>query len=107
MCELNHCSFRVTDEMQKLRDWLDAHNIEWEDKSDAECEAWVCRTHFWYNDYKWSVIHGYGTYGGFSPYAKDIGALELLTNAVGGGEPVGYLSAQNVIEYLLEMGGER
>lgn len=100
MSELKPCPFGVTGEMQKLRDWLDAHKIEWEDRSITVGDAWVCRTHFWYKDYLWSIIHGYGSYGGFSPYAKDTGLLELCCSAVNGGEPVGWLTAKTIIKYL-------
>lgn len=94
--------FRITEEMQKLRDWLDANNISWEDmsKDSKVCSYWMCRTKFEIGGYYWSVIHGYGSYGGFSHYNSDCGALELMCNAINSGEPVGFLSAQNVIEYI-------
>lgn len=94
--------FKVTEEMQKLRDYLDAHNIRWRDKSEksANCQYWMCRTHFNLKGFRWSVIHGYGSYGGPSPYNIDTGTLELMTNALNGGEPLGYLSADNVIECI-------
>ena len=62
----------IVEEMQKLRDWLDEHNIEWVDKSEEPVyleyfhrySFWMCRTHFDINGKHVSVINGYGSYGG-------------------------------------------
>jgi len=91
----------VCEEMQKLRDYLDSKKIEWIDKSDG-CEmGWICRTHFDFKDYRWSVINGSGTYGGFYINEKqNPGQLELMVSCVNGGEPIGSLKAEEVIAYM-------
>ena len=83
-------------EMKKLRALLDAENIEWEDKSDYGIYP-ICRTHFSYNGQRWSVIHGYGTYGGYSSFSTDRGLLEAYNF---NDEPIGYLTAEEVMHYV-------
>jgi len=91
----------VCEEMQKLRDYLDSKKIEWIDKSDDWEMGWICRTHFDYKGNHWSVINGLGTYGGFYINEKsNYGVLELMVDCVNGGEPVGYLKAEDVIKYM-------
>jgi hypothetical protein len=93
--------------MQKLRDYLDSNNIEWKDKSDDWSAGWICRTHFYYKNNQWSVINGSATYGGFYLDEKqNPGQLELMVDCVNGGEPVGYLKAEDVIKYIEDMKGE-
>lgn len=98
--------FTVCEEMQKLRDKLDKNNIPWEDVSDDMSrkgfDYWICRTHFKYKNYKWSVIHGYGTYGGIMPFATNhFGMLlEVMSNAVNCGEPIGSCTADEVWEMM-------
>ncbi len=87
-------------EMQKLRDALTEKDIEWADRSD-EFPA-ICRTHFRIGRKRYSVINGYGTYGGYwerSPMNK--GLLEVRR---GKQEPKGYMTAEQVLEFC-EIGG--
>lgn len=83
-------------EMKKLRALLDAENIEWEDKSDNSLYP-ICRTHFSYNGQRWSVIHGYGTYGGHSLCSSDMGLLEAWRF---NGDAIGCLTAEEVMRYV-------
>lgn len=98
--------FRVCEEMQVLRDWLTKNNITWYDNSSNPPgidNCWVCRTQFWLNHNRWSVIHGFGTYGGYDSFlSKDYSLLELMASPVNEGEPVGYLTGKQVIEYIEE-----
>lgn len=48
----------------------------------------------------WSVIHGYGTYGGFSSIDADRGLLEVMSDAINNGEPIGWLTAERVMQYV-------
>ena len=93
---------RVCDEMKRLRKYLDEKGISWSDKSEVYySKFWICRTHFELNGYKWSVIHGYGTFGGIMMWNnKDNGLLELMTECIDGGEPRGSLTADEVIELM-------
>ena len=91
----------VVPEMQKLRNWLDEHEIPWEDASDdykteiSGYEYWICRTWFAISN-KWSVINGYGTYGGVQVLNKqNLGLLEVSTKSTG---IVGFLTADDVIQ---------
>lgn len=96
-------------EMKKLRDYLDSTCIPWEDNSET-VHLPIERTHFFVkkNGCKWSVIHGYGTYGGWSRYDPiDKGLLELLAEDVNDGDPVGYLTAEDVIRLILFVIGRR
>ena len=90
----------MTEEMEKLRRLLDQHSILWEDKSDSQ----ITRTHFEYRGYHWSVVHGFGSYGGYSFVTNDEGLLELMSDAVNGGEPVGWLTADEVMKYVVKEG---
>lgn len=92
----------MCNEMVKLREELDKRNIEWEDKSTVEEFFTVYRTHFEYNNCKYSVIYGFGTYGGLNLSTKsNFKLLELMSEAVNKGEPVGYLTAEQVIEIVV------
>lgn len=84
-------------EMHRLRFMLDAMGIKWHDKSDIVSEDLIAfgypdvtiyRTKFEVCSIKYSVICGCGTYGG---------EHELLEMMVGGADPEGYLTADDVI----------
>lgn len=93
----------IVEEMKKLRGYLDEHKIQWTDASSQNCSFWMCRTHFILRKNHWSVINGFGSYGGFSTFSpKNEGLLELMTSEVNGGEPVGHLTADEVIRYMEE-----
>ena len=81
------------EEMEKFRHALDINGISWHDASDPVIIYGIAieRTHFKHRGYDWSVIHGYGTYGGFSRLKPDQGLLELMSKAVNDGQPVGWL----------------
>ena len=80
---------------------LDAENIKWHDASDPEDSPfYICRTHFEHRGYDWSVIHGFGTYGGPSYLYDDKGLLELMSGAVGDGNPIGCLTAKEAMQYV-------
>lgn len=90
----------ICDEMKKLREGLDERHIPWEDKSDDDNGGgyWICRTHFRFNGNRWSVINGFGTYGGFHSFTwKNNELLECMT---GNEEPVGWLMAKDVFEMM-------
>ena len=65
---------KICDEMQKLRDGLDKLGIAWEDRS-KDGYLPIERTWFYVCGFKWSVIHGYGSYGGWSVFSEDQGLL--------------------------------
>lgn len=103
---------KMCDEMIKLRAELDKRGIKWEDKSvitpeeirqklKAEgycCDPTIYRTHFTVDDYFYSVIYGYGTYSGYDPISGKSGELlECMTEKLNGGEPVGGMTAIDVI----------
>lgn len=92
--------------MKKLRKWLNEQHIEWFDDSDrpgvVRKKYEICRTKFEINGYGFSVIHGFGTYGGKRVYKdvyKDRGLLEC---SISENEPVGYLTAEDVIKLIKE-----
>ena len=113
---------QMCDEMKKLRKYLNDNKIKWRDFSrittqdEFNCavaygidpqfaDVTIYRTLFSLYDYNWSVISGYGSYGGFSPLnGKDGGLLECMTGCINGGEPVGCLSAADVIKMIKLVG---
>ena len=96
-------------EMLKFRKLLNDNKIAWKDNSSILdppgtffCSTDIFRTHFEWRGYKWSVINGYGSYGGWDDFhQKNQGLLELMSNAVNGGEPVGFLTADDCITLVL------
>ena len=89
----------MVDEMIKFRNLLDKNDIEWIDKSD---EGFIYRTHFNHRNYFFSVVNGLGTYGGLNVLnGHNAGLLELMSNCVNGGEPIGPLTADEAFEIVL------
>lgn len=67
----------IVDEMKKFRELLDQNEIEWIDDSEAlDRERYICRTHP-KNHKRWSVVNGFGTYGGYV-FGKNEGLLEVM-----------------------------
>jgi hypothetical protein len=106
----------LCEEMKKLRRLLTEKGIEWHDESTIYSEEliehltkvsglarqWhdssIYRTYFDVNNTHYSVINGFGTYGGFVPYEnKNYGLLECMTND---NAPVGWLTANDIIDML-------
>ena len=92
----------VCNEMQKLRNWLDEKQIEWEDLSqqpEEQCkDLWICRTRFKYSGKHWSVINGFGSYGGFNSLHKhNEGLLEIWDME---DEPKGWMTAEEAIAII-------
>ena len=103
-------AIQVCEQMQNLRKLLDKKKISWEDHSEdmttnKNFPIWICRTWFKYNGIDWSVINGFGTYGGFngviSPnnQVNNLGLLELWN---GKEDPVGFKTADEVLKIILE-----
>lgn len=108
----------ICEEMKKLRQLLDERGIEWKDasaivpdkviKKIIECgidkyhaDSTVYRTHFEVDGNNYSVIYGYGTYGGYDPFSgDDPGLLECMTSALNAGEPVGGMTAGDVLDVV-------
>lgn len=93
-------SFPVCDEMTKLRSYLDNHDIKWADASDER----VCRTKYWYKGVLYSVINGYGTYGGIDgcdPKEVNMCLLECWSVPFGD-DPAGWLKADDIIKKMEE-----
>lgn len=86
-------------EMSKFREMLNTEGVKWKDKSWGGYFP-ITRTHFSYRGENWSVIHGFGTYGGFNEIEEDKGLLELMNDTVNGGEPVGYLTAEETMRIV-------
>ena len=91
----------ICPEMLKLRTMLDEMDIDWEDDSDSPSEYMIYRTHFYYNADAYSVIYGYGTYGGWNrfPEKEDPQLLELMIND---DESTGGYTADDIINIMKE-----
>ena len=105
-------------EMKKLRKLLTERGISWKDASStstdeairhniaigidkAYADSTMYRTHFETGGYKYSVIYGYGSYGGYDPCnGADDGLLECMTGALNGGEPVGGMTAEDIMRVV-------
>ena len=86
----------ICDEMKKLRDALDKVGIPWEDWSRGNPYP-VCCTKFRIGRTRYSVINGYGSYGGYWERSKlNKGLLEVMRNNKA---PKGWLTAAQVLEY--------
>ena len=94
----------MNEEMVKLRQMLDDECITWEDASNLDYP--MNRTHFRHRGCDWSVIHGYGSYGGYSLFTDDEGLLEMMSDACNDGNPIGWLTAEEVMEYVRGKKGE-
>lgn len=94
---------KLCEEMKKFRQLLNINGISWEDDSDLSRDLRIERTHFRHRDCDWSVIHGYGTYGGYNRVERDMGLLELMSIAVRNGEPVGYLTAEAALTLVMQV----
>lgn len=87
-------------EMIKLRQMLDDRGIKWEDVSTvySQFKFYIHRTHFTFDEIDYSVINGCGTYGGYDSFDYvNEGLLELMGGGINGGEPVGWLTAEEVL----------
>lgn len=111
---------KMCDEMVRLREELDKRGIPWEDKSSIVPEEAIqvmiskgferqyadttmYRTHFTVDDYHYSVIYGYGSYGGYDVFSnKSAELLECMTSKINGGEPVGHMTAIDVLRIFDE-----
>lgn len=107
----------LCEEMKKLRQWLSDNDIVWFDRSTimseekidylmhlcgeierAYFDTSIYRTHFIIKGELWSVINGFGTYGGFEPFEnKNYGMLELR---IGDNDPTGWLSADDITKMI-------
>ena len=92
----------MCNEMIKLRSELDRRGVEWTDKSESRTLP-IDRTHFYWKGYFVSVINGFGTYGGFLSFDQiNEGLLEVM---IGHSEPIGWLTADEVIQKIVEVFG--
>lgn len=95
---------KMCNEMYRLRTKLSERGISWDDKSSvytaSPIDVTIYRTHFTVEGYFFSVIYGYGTYGGVDVFGNDKGLLECMTEKVNGGEPLGSLTADDVMRII-------
>ena len=91
---IDKSTIRIADEIQKLMEIMPDVDVDYLDTS-------MYRTHFDYKGKRWSVINGYGSYGGYDPIdGKNEGLLELLIGDAAGNEPIGNLTADDVLNYM-------
>ncbi len=91
---IDKSTIKIADEIQKLMEIMPDVNVDYLDTS-------MYRTHFDYKGTRWSVINGYGSYGGYDPIdGKNEGLLELLIDGTEGNEPIGNLTADDILNYM-------
>lgn len=91
----------MCEEMIKLRQMLDDRGIKWKDVSGGYPQSifYINRTHFTFDEIDYSVINGYGTYGGYGSFDHvNMGLLELMGEGVNNGDPLGWLTAEEVLK---------
>lgn len=105
---------KICDEMIKFREGLDKRGIKWIDKSDITTEerikyfisqgiselfadATMYRTHFEHKGKKYSVIYGYGSYGGINAIGQNNYLLEMM---IDNNDPKGWLTADDIFKIL-------
>ena len=82
-------------EMKKLRKYLTDNGIYWWDDTSISSLHWMVRTKFEFSGKEFCVLNGVGSFGGCTTHdSKNLGKLELIIDDE---EPVGYLTAQEVI----------
>lgn len=95
----------MTEELIKLKKYLDDRKIEYKDMSDSQIfitykkdPYGIDRIQLTIKGIKLSIINGFGTYGGI-PYlnAPNYGYLEMMINEE---EPIGWLKASDVIKKI-------
>lgn len=92
----------ICPEMQKFRDALDAAKVPW---SDSSCEGnemipGTCGTTVRVGRKLWSIINGFGTYGGQKfPDKVNRGFLEAWDKTTKN-EPVGWLDAEEALKLI-------
>lgn len=95
----------MCEQMKLFREMLDNKGIKWEDGSVMQTlpigDMSIERTWFTHRDCEWSVIHGFGTMGGYDFFKPDGGLLELMSDLVNNGEPKGWLTAEETMELVL------
>lgn len=92
---------KVTKEMQLLRDKLDEIGVKYMPYNDHFGNLTITGTWFFDNaGVRWSVIHGFGTMGGYDGIRADEGLLEIWNGK--SSEPIGYLTAEQVITLVFE-----
>lgn len=106
----------MCDEMIKLRNKLTNMGIDWVDRStvltdehlehlskigiDSQyADTSMYRTAFTYNGINFSVINGYGSYGGYDPETGvNEGMLEMLNSK--DNDVTGWLTAEDIIKFM-------
>lgn len=87
-------------EFKKFIEELEKRGIEYTDRSDKNNLYKIDRIRFKYEGYEWSVINGYGTYGGFISFdANNQGLLEIW-KIYSGEEPIGFLRCHEAVEII-------
>lgn len=106
---------KLCDEMIKFREGLDKRKIRWKDDSTICSDEYIhlmmskgfsrivsditmYRTHFTYKDKHYSVVYGYGSYGGVRPFEDpvDQGLLEMMVED----KITGWLTADDIFKIL-------
>lgn len=106
---------KLCDEMIKFREGLDKRKIRWKDDSTICPDEYIhlmmskgfsrivsditmYRTHFTYKDKHYSVVYGYGSYGGVRPFEDpvDQGLLEMMVED----KITGWLTADDIFKIL-------
>lgn len=113
-------TFIVTNEMAAFRKLLTASDIRWIDDSSLSKYPydgmWICRTHFNIDGTNWSVIHGYGSIGGFTgAFEKSTEGMKFYSGHDDGllevydfsNDPVGFLTAKDCACHINKMLGKR
>lgn len=91
---------KVTKEMQLLRDKLDEMGVKYMPYNDRFGNLTITRTWFFDNaGVKWSVIHGFGTMGGYDGIRADGGLLEIWNYR---DDPIGYLTAKEALNIIFK-----
>lgn len=92
---------KPSEQFKRFKEILEKRGIKYKDLSDPRYGHFIERVHFWYKRKLISVIHGFGTYGGWNSFQSDSGLLEVWADR--SDEPVGYLTAKGA--ELLIFGG--
>lgn len=97
-------------ELENLKKILDDKKIEWFDMSEYnsidDVDLSIERIHIFQKNIHFSIVNGFGTYGGYRTFDnKNLGLLELYGTGID--DPIGFLTAEEAFEKMIKKGLKR
>lgn len=96
---------KMPEELKVIQEILELNKIPYEERHHIDEPYSLYRLHFVYKGNKWSVVSGYGSYGGNKGLLEimRLGQVESEELYPANDEPIGWLTAEEVM--LMIFGG--